>query len=258
MSHIRAAFFDADGTLISFNTHEVPASALRALAELRTAGVKCFLCTGRGPYMLSDVPLDVFDACVTFSGQYCFEGDDVFYTCPLDRDDIRVVVEQVQAGLYECYFMEGADSYVSGHDELVRGAESDAKLSMPEGDITRALDHDILQLNVFTRPGGEQMIDDATRHLKFARWSPNFADVMPDNGGKAIAVGRVLERFGIAPEEAVVFGDGGNDVEMFDVVGTSVAMGNSSPEVQAAATHVTDSVDDDGIWNDCVRLGLIG
>ena len=47
-------------------------------------------------------------------------------------------------------------------------------------------------------------------------------------------------------------------MEMFDVVGTSVAMGNASPEVQAAATHVTDSVDDDGIWNACVRLGLIG
>ncbi|WP_079989127.1 HAD family hydrolase [Collinsella ihumii] len=62
---------------------------------------------------------------------------------------------------------------------------------------------------------------------------------------------------GIEPEECVAFGDGGNDISMFRCVGTSVAMGNASDEVKAAASHVTPHVDEDGIARACRDLGLI-
>lgn len=39
--------------------------------------------------------------------------------------------------------------------------------------------------------------------------------------------------------------------------GTGVAMGNAIPELKAVADLVTDNVGDNGIWNACVRLGLI-
>ena len=55
----------------------------------------------------------------------------------------------------------------------------------------------------------------------------------------------------------MAFGDGGNDVDMFGAVGTSVAMGNGGAEAKAAATYVTDHIDADGFWNACVRLGLL-
>ena len=44
---------------------------------------------------------------------------------------------------------------------------------------------------------------------------------------------------------------------MFGVCGTSVAMGNAYDLVKRHADHVTDDVDHDGIYNACVRLGLI-
>ena len=43
---IRAIFLDVDGTLISFSTHEIPASALRALAQAHERGVRLFIATG--------------------------------------------------------------------------------------------------------------------------------------------------------------------------------------------------------------------
>ena len=45
---------------------------------------------------------------------------------------------------------------------------------------------------------------------------------------------------------------------MFAVCATSVAMGNGSDEVRAAADLVTDAVADDGLANAFRRLGLIG
>ena len=44
---------------------------------------------------------------------------------------------------------------------------------------------------------------------------------------------------------------------MFEVCGTSIAMGNAVPGVQALADEVTTAIDDDGIHNAFVRHGLI-
>ncbi|MBM6943064.1 HAD hydrolase family protein [Collinsella intestinalis] len=51
--------------------------------------------------------------------------------------------------------------------------------------------------------------------------------------------------------------DGGNDVHMFGCVGVSVAMGNASDAVKAAATHVAPDIDEDGLYVACKDLGLI-
>ena len=89
------------------------------------------------------------------------------------------------------------------------------------------------------------------------RWCDDFCDVMPVGGGKPEGVQAMCERYGLTLDEAVAFGDGGNDIAMLRAVGTGVAMGNAGDNVKAAADLVTTDVDNDGIWNACVELGLI-
>lgn len=43
--HIRAAFFDIDGTLLLFGSHEMPDSTVQALHALQANGVKVFIAT---------------------------------------------------------------------------------------------------------------------------------------------------------------------------------------------------------------------
>ena len=43
---IKAVFFDIDGTLVSFKTHKLPDSTVRALDLLREKGIKVFIATG--------------------------------------------------------------------------------------------------------------------------------------------------------------------------------------------------------------------
>ena len=56
--------------------------------------------------------------------------------------------------------------------------------------------------------------------------------------------------------DALVFGDGTNDMAMFGCEWESVAMGNAWEPLKERATYVTDHIDADGIWNACVRFGL--
>ena len=59
------------------------------------------------------------------------------------------------------------------------------------------------------------------------------------------------------PSDVVVFGDGKNDIVMFDKRWTSIAMGNAYPPLKELANYVTDSNVNDGIYKACVHFGWI-
>lgn len=70
--------------------------------------------------------------------------------------------------------------------------------------------------------------------------------------GAALAV--ACADIGISTDEVAAFGDAEVDVEMFRVAGMSVAMGQSSDDVKAAATWVTASNKEDGVARAVERL----
>ena len=63
---------------------------------------------------------------------------------------------------------------------------------------------------------------------------------------------------GITTEETIAFGDADNDLEMLQLAGIGVAMGNALPQVRACADMVTDTVENDGIAHALQKLKLIG
>jgi hydroxymethylpyrimidine pyrophosphatase-like HAD family hydrolase len=75
-------------------------------------------------------------------------------------------------------------------------------------------------------------------------------------GDKAYGVRKILEHWGAEAKDAIVFGDGINDLSMFVDDWYKVAMGNACDELKARADYITTDVDKDGIWNACKELGL--
>ena len=64
---------------------------------------------------------------------------------------------------------------------------------------------------------------------------------------KASALASLAESAGIAPAEAVAFGDMPNDLPMLAWAGRSVAVANAHPRVLASADEVAESNDADGV-----------
>ena len=61
---IKAVFFDIDGTLVSFKTHKLPDSTVRALDLLREKGIKVFIATGRQLQSINNLGTQEFDGAV--------------------------------------------------------------------------------------------------------------------------------------------------------------------------------------------------
>lgn len=65
-----------------------------------------------------------------------------------------------------------------------------------------------------------------------------FFEIMPPDVSKGSALAVLAKHLGIDASDAVVFGDGENDIPMFDWAGTSVAMPHGWPAARKRATHI--------------------
>lgn len=116
---------------------------------------------------------------------------------------------------------------------------------------------DIYQMMCACREEEYERILYGTHHTQITAWWDRAADIIPLECGKGNAVRAVLQHFGFTKEEAIAFGDGFNDIEMLEAVGTGVAMGNAKDEIKAHATCTCKSVEEDGVYDFCLEHGLI-
>lgn len=83
-------------------------------------------------------------------------------------------------------------------------------------------------------------------HISAARSQPYYLDVTHPQANKGAVVLAMSKLLNIPPAEIATIGDMPNDVLMFEKSGMSIAMGNASPGVQASATYVTSSNEQEG------------
>ena len=83
------------------------------------------------------------------------------------------------------------------------------------------------------------------------------ADVIEKGFSKAEGLKRLLQHYNVDPADTVAFGDSLNDLELLKECALGIAMGNGREELKKAADYVTDPIGEDGVWNACVRFGLI-
>lgn len=246
---IRAAFFDVDGTLVGFETHQMPQSTRETLRALRMSGVKTFLSTGRNgdsTRFLMDTGL--FDGEILMNGQLCEYGGACVFERPISHADIQIAVEEARNGEFTLGFLGRHESFVLSVNHYVEAACAYADMAIPRiAEAQEAFRFPVYQLHCYGAPGVENALIRRTKGLTAVRWSPNFADVYPANGGKDRGMDALIRHLGLKRDETIAFGDGENDISMLEFAGIGVAMGNAGERVKACADYVTDCVDANGI-----------
>ena len=255
---IKAAFFDIDGTLLSFKTHLVSPGTIQAFEELHRQGIHTFISSGRPKVLIPPMPVG-FDGYVTMNGGYCFVGNQVLLRNPIPQEETdRWLQYAEQENLCTMIFTEH-EMYVNTHSDPVANAiRNQLEFQMPPLLPTlQMMGRETFQVIAIMPAQRDNDVLQMLPHCRLPRWHPQFSDLVNADNSKATGIDSILHHYGIDRNECIGFGDGGNDIEMLDFCGIGVAMGNADDNVKAHADYVTTSVDDEGIANALRQLHII-
>jgi len=254
----KIVFFDIDGTLLDFNK-ELPASTKEAVRTLKENGVYVAIATGRAPFMIEDIRMKLgIDSYVCFNGQYVVFENEIIYKNPLSKSKLHNLLVHAKNKNVPVVLMNdhGARTTVP-YSKYIEETLRSFKLEHPIHDEEYHHHFDIFQALLYCTEREEKEYLQEHKDLKFIRWHPVCVDVVPLGGSKAIGINEFIKRAEFQLENVYAFGDGLNDIEMLQTVGTGVAMGNAEKELLKHADVVTTAVDEDGIYNGLVKIGLI-
>ena len=246
----KVIFFDIDDTLSRngiIATHNQ--ATLEALAK---TDIKLVISTGRSKAILpADIlallEADVLDAIICMNGQYSFDNKGLISHYPLSAEQADKIVQLCKTSELIHKFDSATHIAWSGENERLR--DFNAKTPNSIVDPLYYQSNPVYQCSVFFNNQFDKMqdIDFAQDDLKLVHWHHIGADILPANASKARGIKDVCRYYGVDATECMAFGDGMNDLEMFDLVGYAVAMGDAQPALIERADFVTGTIEERGI-----------
>jgi Cof subfamily protein (haloacid dehalogenase superfamily) len=259
--NIRLLLADVDGTLVT-KDKVLTEAAEAAVRDLHGAGIAFTITSGRPPRGMSmlieplglQCPIAGFNGGVFVKPDFSVPDFSVIESHTLDpaaaAQAVKLILDQgLDAWVYtdkEWLIRDKAAPHVAREAWTVK---FDAKVvpSFTDAHLARAVKivgvSDDLDLVAGCEKAAQKALGDK---VSAARSQPYYLDVTHPQANKGTVVTTLSRLLNITPEQIATIGDMPNDVLMFRKSGFSIAMGNSSDEVKAQASSVTDSNENDG------------
>ena len=259
MNRIKIAFFDVDGTLIDMEKKQITPTTLEALQRLQAAGIRICLATGRSPLVVPHFEGVEFDATLTYNGSYCYtKTGETIFSNPIPPQDLQLLIRNAAAIGRPLCLATDSRLACNGSDKDLADYFTIAKIPVPiVPDFDEVAKGTVYQIMMGGRADEYDAILKDVQGAKIAAWWDRAVDIIPATGGKGMGIRKMLAYYGLDKSEAIAFGDGNNDIEMLQAVGTGVAMENASAQLKAVATDLCGHVAEEGVFHYCVEHGLI-
>ncbi len=256
---IRLVLSDLDGTLIT-SRRELTDATRRAVRELRGAGIRFALVSGRPPLGMRTFirELEVDTPIAAFNGGMLVQNDlsILEQLCLAPQLAAQMVARLDEMGL-DAWIYRGREWWVRDLDAPHVAHERDTvgfgprvvkSLTESDGGLIDGVvkivgvSDDLALVERAERELREHM----GRAVTAARSQNYYLDITHPAANKGTVVERLAEILRISPLEIATLGDMPSDLNMFAKSGISFAMGNASTSVQAKATYVAPSNDHEG------------
>lgn len=256
---IKIVFFDIDDTLRVKETGYIPASIKQVFASLKKKGILTGIASGRAMYgvvpEIRDLKPDYF---ALINGSYVENAKgEVIYKKTISKELVQAYIDFTKEAGIDYGLMSSQAAALSNRTPRISQVIDLIYEGLPT-DPDFHKENDIYQMWTFEKDGEEvELPENLTDELRSVRWDAISSDIVLKGTSKAEGVAQVVEHLGLKPENVLVFGDGLNDLEVFDYAGISIAMGHSHPDLQKKADYITKTVEEDGIFDALEQLDLV-
>lgn len=249
-----------DGTLLN-DAHHITKNVRKAIFCAIESGVKIVLCTGRPvkavfPYIEQlDLPHDE-DYVISLNGTVVQKTHNaqIVYSHKLAHTELRDIESIQKDYAINLTFFDERHYFYTGEktdrllfDANILGMEP---IHLNVADIPKKMN--IYKAMFVGEPAElDRFVQDVPDELyeKFypIRSLPYVFEVLPKKANKGNALIGLAKILGIPMSAVMAIGDGENDIDLMNAVVESVAMGNATETIKAAAKYETKSNEEDGV-----------
>ncbi len=262
MGNRKIVFFDIDGTIWDFRNH-IPESTREAIKLLRENGHLAFINSGRTRgYIRNPKLLDLgFDGIVSGCGTAVEYDGNVVFLYEIPREEMEFTVDTVRSLGFRP-ILEGFE-YLYMDDHEFKGDLYGEKLFRDLGERRKYIDNDRGTWN--TSKLSCATIADRMEECRkilgntydFIVHNAEVCELVPKGFSKGTGIIKTCELLGIDIKDTFAIGDSVNDLDMFSVANTAIAMGNGSDIAKENADYITTPMSEDGIYNALKHFELI-
>ena len=195
----KAIFLDVDGTLVSFDTHRVPQSAIEALQQVHESGIKIIIATGRAFTDLHELEEIPYDAVIALNGADCVlrDGTPISRKQIPEKDFQRVLVLAQHYGFALAIETNKGIFVNELNPTVIELARLVNHPTPPVADIEKEfMGGECCQLCIYCDEEMEKEVMAQLPGLSVSRWNPFFADVNVAGVNKAMGINEFASYYG--------------------------------------------------------------
>ena len=250
-------FFDLDGTLLNKNG-QVDLEVIEAIQQLKDNGYEPLLATGRSPIEVSEVIQSTnIHSGIFMNGQVViFKGETlIHHEIPTETIERLLQFAKENGHGMTCYNV-GAFKII---ESVPFAQEAYGYIHTPTPNVVPAFHKEqvVNMMLLLSRDNNDEAYQQAFPELRFIRNFPYAMDVITAGNSKATGIRALIRTLNNNSITTYAFGDGANDLEMFQEVDFSIAMGNAIPLLKEKADYVSKDHDKGGVIKGLKHYHLI-
>ena len=264
---IKLLVLDVDGTLLNSN-REMSERTVKTLKKVQQNGIRVALATGRPTYgvlpFAKAIDLDFNDGfIISYNGAKVLEASTgkAIFERTIDPKMVPDLEKQAQRCGCALAYYEGDEVVATDttNPRIVDEAQMNNMALRHVDSISEAMAHlednkEAWPTEVIFVHEDEQVLLGMEEHLQrhlngvmdTIHSNPYYLEIVGYQVGKSHAMSALVQKLGISMKEVLAFGDGRADINMLQMAGMGIAMGNAPEEVKRCADYTTLSNDEDG------------
>lgn len=246
-------FFDVDGTLYTPIHNGITQKVRKAIQATREKGHLCFIASGRPYAFIADNVKEIgFDGYVLANGAHIKYQEKDLKTRFLDTHAAKSFINQLNKRHIEYVLETPTYCYLDRKQECLLQFFSQCNIDFQNFRYEFDEDHILeqtIKIEVWVKD--EEELEYVLLHNHYFAYElhpdHHSIEVYAKDVSKSTGILDVLDLLNIDKKESYCFGDGPNDIEMFETVGHAIAMGNAIDVIKEKADEICLSVEEDGV-----------
>lgn len=249
-------FFDLDGTLFDDQKHVLPTS-IAAIKQMSQHNILSVISTGRNIFEIQDVLDETgIDSVVSANGSYVQYHGQKLHAEVISPDLLTAFTEYAEK-------QGDAIGYFNNREFRLSEANDLTTTNFKLLHLNAVVDPQFYQhapinfMNVFNYDKEAAYQKAFEGQLSLVRNNPRALDTMKAGVSKRTGIEILLDAAHLTNVPTYAFGDQLNDLQMFEMVDTPIAMANGHELAKQKAAYITTTNMDNGIVNGLKHFNLI-